>query len=502
MGFQIRIYTFTLMKDFERYQIPLPESSVQLFFTKLPWQLKFIPAIFCDLVPIRGYHRKPYIILSGLTTLITGLILSLSRETLLFADYIRLIVTFNLGIIFGDISYDGCGIEESRGESPSIRGRFQMIMWGCRAVGSAIGNILGPILWKQVKPEGIYLICGCSGAVVLFFAFFFPDFKRNPDGLLVGHDEETMDTDSLYHDSRAIPTKESGGDAYTPIRVRFNLCTALRLIWKTLSHPALKRLLFFNVLISTFPSPGTALFYYLINFLRFTPEQMGSLGIVSAFGQLVGYLIFICMNRIDLKILYATATLLGFVVTLLPLLVAINLDLPPSYPTLAEYLGFDNFWCSISEDTIGEAIEEIKHMAMLIVANTVCERTVEAGAYATVLSFLNLFSGIRQFVDAFFMHILHLSYTNFVNLPILIYICMSFDLVALVLTFWILPSTNVAKIAEEEERKIRKRNRSIYRLTEDLTPPTAVARDPTRPDPRPTVDDNPFLYVATPPQPS
>ena len=62
------------------------------------------------------------------------------------------------------------------------------------------------------------------------------------------------------------------------------------------------------------PSTGTAMFYFYINELKYTPEFLGSLKLIYALGALVGLLIYnkFC-KELNFKKLFSITTLVSIV---------------------------------------------------------------------------------------------------------------------------------------------------------------------------------------------
>ncbi len=492
LGFQTSMYDFTLKRDFVDFGVPISNIVIRMFFIMIWWQLKFIPALFCDLYGIGGYHRRPYIIISNFFAAIATLILA--TPNISASGYVFFLSAFNFFICIADVNYDACIIEDGREEDNDKRGKLQSKMWAWRYFGCMLGDTCGPLMWKDIKSEGVYAILSATCTCSLIGGIVLKDRQRR--GRILNTKESTSNTTLDYSYTEDVVMEqvtEEGNPVFKTLTQSPNLAYLWSLVMLTLTNPVLKKLLMFNVLASLLPNAGFALFYYLTDAMGFTPRQMALLGFISGFGRLVGINIYTCFNQSNIRQIYVVVGILSVFVTIFPILLAIQVPIIPVlipmqvpvnnqtdlgnvtiwkqimvndsdvYTNTGEYLlknqtvpisdmlGLDRFWCALSDDTIGQILDEIRNMPLLSIATITCKALVEASAYSTLLSLLNATSGLRRLIDSLVMQALGIDHNRFENLWLLILICSLAEIFSVVLAYWYVPSTTLKKVAIELE---------------------------------------------------
>ena len=137
------------------------------FVSGLPWTLKIIYGAFSDALPLGGLHRKPYIILASLGSLISwlGIAFLHSRgKWLLIFSFLA-----NLGFAVTDVVTDALVVERS---NQSTAQQYQSLSWGFRAGGAVIGGILGGWLAQTVPFPFIFLLTALVASTSLVAGFF------------------------------------------------------------------------------------------------------------------------------------------------------------------------------------------------------------------------------------------------------------------------------------------------------------------------------------------
>ena len=438
------MYHYTVKRDLQTFGMSISRMNIMLFVSHLPWEFKFIPAIFCDIVPFCGKHRKPYIVASNALALLCVILLIFPK---LDADsYITLLFFMNLFVCVADVNYDACIVEDGRTETTERRGTLQTRMWFLRFVGDAIGEICGPLIWAKYHSVGVYITMSITISIALFFSFFLAD-KR--DSNIVSEIYHPTGSKADFNVNGEAPSVEIGdvGIPTTKYSFRkFDFRYSIKLIGKTILHPALRYILLYNIIVAMFPTTGLASFYYVTNELHFSPEQMSLLGLLSAVAKLVGISVYHFLRPYSIQSVYVFTSIIGTLVGLTSFIVTVRFS---NSMTLAEFYGFDNFWCAITDDVIGDTLDMIRSMAILVVAGIVCELAVEAGAYSSILSLLNTFNSIRRLIESGVMDLFQINNESFGRLPDMVTLSISLRMLALVLIFPLIPDTSVSEIAED-----------------------------------------------------
>lgn len=143
----------------------------------LPWCLKPVFGFLSDFLPLGGYRRKSYLILTSLAALggFTALYLTPLHE----GDerpLLSWLMLSSVGIIFCDVVVDALMIET--GQPLGITGRLQSVQWAAIHTGAILTGVVGGVLSeKQLQKSGFFL-CGLLMAATLLLSLLF--IKERP----------------------------------------------------------------------------------------------------------------------------------------------------------------------------------------------------------------------------------------------------------------------------------------------------------------------------------
>ncbi len=151
-------------------------SDIALFsaLVALPWSLKPLYGLLTDFVPIAGYRRRSYLILTTAATALGLVYLYLKPlEPGSFHLLLMLLLVPTLGVAFSDVVVDGFMID--KGQPRGITGLLQSIQWGANYAATIAAAIIGGYLSQNGRQELGFLICGGVTAVALALALFAVD---------------------------------------------------------------------------------------------------------------------------------------------------------------------------------------------------------------------------------------------------------------------------------------------------------------------------------------
>lgn len=107
----------------------------------LPWVIKPVYGFTSDAVPICGYRRKPYLLLSGLIGCVSWVCMAgLVQEV--WAAAICLTVP-SLAAAFANVLAEALVVEKSRGHTQEYAGRLQTCIYGGREIGAILSSFTG-----------------------------------------------------------------------------------------------------------------------------------------------------------------------------------------------------------------------------------------------------------------------------------------------------------------------------------------------------------------------
>ena len=117
------------------------QVGIFLFFIGIPWSLKPLFGLISDFLPIRGYRRYPYLVLSTAAAGVafawmSGLWSDPASEHqlawLLFGTCVAIAMT--------DVVIDGLAVET--GQPLGLTGQIQSVQWGALSVAQILGGFL------------------------------------------------------------------------------------------------------------------------------------------------------------------------------------------------------------------------------------------------------------------------------------------------------------------------------------------------------------------------
>jgi MFS family permease len=143
----------------------------------ISWSVKPIYGFLTDLVPIRGYRRRPYLHIMPLLTMVSWLWIFFFADS--FISYAIPIMIANIGLGFTDVIADGLVVQQS---DEKTAGRYQSICWGALTVGAIISTFLSGLLLGReiVGIRGMFLITAMMPLITFALSFFVKE-KRITD---------------------------------------------------------------------------------------------------------------------------------------------------------------------------------------------------------------------------------------------------------------------------------------------------------------------------------
>ena len=478
LGFSGSVIGYAVRRDFQQYGMSISDMSVYLFYVSFIWQVKFIPAYFVDRFGFNGCHRRPYILLGMFLASLFGYLLTIPNLDL--PQFLIFLIFMEVFVVIACLNYDSLVIEMGRGEEDDKRGNLQASGWMVRAIGGAVGDFTGPLFRQAVSSDLCYAMCATGYFLSFCAAYFLDDRQRSAQNMLSRSSSlKKGEYDFENEQGHAVELDEYGrpkGGQEVVVhdkKIPFTFCFQFRLILKVICNPLLLSIMAFVIFSALVPSPGLGFFYYEVEVLKLTDGMFALLGGVSALGRIGVVSLFTKIKNVNLRDVYLIVTFLKVLVQFIPMGVTNLVPYEPAtmpgqnltlittetltngswvgggtYVTWAEANGMNNLFFCLSDEVLGDALDELTYMPFLTVVQVVCLNTVEAAAYETVLSALNLSAQLRRFIDAGVMAALGITTTSFMNISVLIWICIILDAFTLPFVF-IVPSKRTSEISKD-----------------------------------------------------
>ncbi len=358
----------------------------------LPWVVKPLFGFISDGLPIFGYRRRPYLILSGL--LGAGAWIAMATVVHSPGAATLAIATTSLSVAFSDVLVDSLVVERARGESLSSSGSLQSLCWGASAMGGLLTAYASGLLLSKFSPQTVFAVTAGFPLLVSAVAFWI--------------DEQPIDRKS----SKVGQAREQIGQ-----------------VWEALREQTIWLPLLFLFLWQCTPTGESSFFYFATNELGFPPEFLGRIRLVSSLAALIGIWVFQrYLKAVPFRKIFGWTTVISSLLGLTTLLLVTHTN---------RSLGIDDRWFSLGDSVILTVMGQITFMPVLVLAARLCPPGIEATLFALLMSVFNLASLVSQEGGALLTHQLGITEHNFDNLWLLVTITNLGGMVPLLFLRWL-----------------------------------------------------------------
>jgi folate/biopterin transporter len=378
------------------------QVSALLGIVALPWIIKPVFGFVSDGLPIFGYRRRPYLVLSG----ILGAISWVSLATIVHTSWAAtaVIALGSLSVAVSDVIADSLVVERARGESQADAGSLQSLCWGASAVGGLVTAYLSGMLLEHFTTRTVFLITASFPLIVSAVAWLIAESPIKKDK------SESNNTNSLSvkHQLKQLRQAITQKAIWLP--------TAFVFIW-----------------LST-PTAESAFFFFTTNELHFEPEFLGRVRLVTSAASLMGIWIFQrFLKSVSFRVIFGWSTVISAVLGMTMLLLVTHTN---------RILGIDDHWFSLGDSLILTVMGQISYMPVLVLAARLCPPGVEATLFALLMSISNLAAMVSYEFGAIIMHWLGITETNFELLWLLVIITNLSTLLPLPFLHWLPTSSS------------------------------------------------------------
>ncbi len=372
------------------------EVSALVGVAALPWMVKPLFGFVSDGLPIFGYRRRPYLILSGFLGAFSWLAMATVVQTPWMAT--AAIALSSLSVAFSDVIVDSLVVERARAESQGDAGSLQSLCWGASAVGGIITAYFSGSLLEHFSTRTVFAITAIFPLIVSLVAWLIAEdpLAAKPNWSVV--------TKQLGQLKQAVSQKSIW------------LPTAFLFIWQMM------------------PTSESAFFFFTTNELGFEPEFLGRVRLVTSLAALGGTWLFQRFLRtVPFRTIFGWSTVISAVLGLTTLLLVTHTN---------RSLGIDDRWFSLGDSLILTVMGQIAFMPVLVLAARLCPPGVEATLFALLMSIVNLAGLVSYESGALLTQWLGVTETNFDNLALLVVITNLSTLLPLPLLSWLPAATD------------------------------------------------------------
>lgn len=371
------------------------DVSALLGIVALPWMVKPLFGFISDGLPIFGYRRRPYLILSG----VLGALSWVALATIVHSAWAATltIALGSLSIAISDVIVDSLVVERARNESVSGAGSLQALCWGASALGGLLTAYFSGALLQQFNPQTVFAITAAFPLIVSAVAWLIAEepVTAQPNWSIVKN--------QLGQLRQAVTQKA----IWMP--------TVFLFLWQAT------------------PTAESAFFYFSTNELGFEPEFLGRVRLVTSIASLIGVWIFQrFLKAVPFRTIFGWSIVLSSVLGMTMLLLVTHTN---------RAIGIDDRWFSLGDSLVLTAMGQIAFMPVLVLAARLCPPGVEATLFALLMSVVNLAGLVSYEFGAILTHWLGVNETNFDKLWLLVLITNLTTLLPLPFLGW-LPAPN------------------------------------------------------------
>jgi folate/biopterin transporter len=363
------------------------EVSALLGVVVLPWTIKPVFGFISDGVPIFGYRRRPYLIISGFL----GTAAWVGLATIVHSTWAATIaITLSsLSVAVSDVIVDSLVVERARGESQSGAGSLQSLCWGTSAFGGLITAYFSGLLLQHFSTHAVFWVTATFPLIVSAVAFLIAESPIDQDGTEPGI------SSARGRSGISISVKEQFSQLRKAVSQKaIFLPTAFIFIWQAT------------------PTADSAFFFFTTNELHFEPEFLGRVGLVTSMASLVGVWIFQrFLKTISFRVIFTWSILLSASLGMTMLLLVTHAN---------RALGIDDHWFSLGDSLVLTVMGQIAFMPVLVLGVRLCPPGVEATYFALLMSVNNLAGLVSYELGAGLMHLIGINENNFDNLWLLV----------------------------------------------------------------------------------
>jgi len=361
----------------------------------LPWTVKPLYGLISDALPLWGYRRRPYLILSSVLGASAWWALAYwvdSPQTAAVA-----IACGSLGIACADAIIDALIVQRAREEADGDAGSLQSFGWACVSVGAIASSWLSGYLLEHLGARNVFSITG-----------FLP--------MLVG----------IAAWAIADPPLPASQSLWQTLKVN------LGQIKQAITNRQILLPASFIFLWQATPSADAAFFYFTTNELGFNPEFLGSVRFATSIAGLFGVWLFQrFLKHIPLRQIFLWTTVIATLLGLTSLVLVNHWN---------RALGISDRWFSLGDSLILTVAGRIAFMPVLVLAARLCPKGIEATLFALLMSAINISSLVSAQLGAGLTYLLGVTETNFANLWLLLLITNFSSLLPLPLLHWLAPA--------------------------------------------------------------
>ncbi|KAL2643355.1 hypothetical protein R1flu_010942 [Riccia fluitans] len=380
-------------------------SNVQFYrgVSTIPWEVKPLWGLMTDVLPIGGYYRRPYFVITGLLSVFATMVLVLGGQLWVVFALGMLVVLSACGAL-SDATIDAEVAIKSR-EKPTLAADVQSFCAVSASVGSLVGYSVSGLAVDKLGPQGALGLMLIPSVLLLVLGF-------------VLHEERAVQT---WHDAQ----------------LGSQLWIVTLELWMTLKDPKVWRpTLYMYLALAVSPDISEGKFFWytdMTNGPGFAKEFIGAIYATGSIGTLLAvYFYHKKLKRVSFR------KLLFWVQVLIALFGMLDFVL---VTRLNRQLGIPDHFFVVGDEGLTGAVNRLKWMPLLVLAAKLCPPGIEGTFFSLLMSVDNVGTMTSTWTGALLLKLTHVTRTDFTNLWLAVVIRNILRLVPLCFVF-LLPDTD------------------------------------------------------------
>ena len=329
---------FFLLKD--GLHLSAAGTATFLAIVGVAWNIKPLYGLTSDFVPLFGYRRKSYLIVTSALAAAAWFLLG-SQSDYAYGPTLLILAVCGLGLAFSDVLCDAVMVET--GKPLGMTGRFQAVQWGSINTASVLAGIGGGWLAQSVSYQRTFLLVSLFPVISL------------------------VATAYCVHEARTRYSREVVYQTAAAVRSAIGS----RPLWVAAA---------FIFLWNFSPSFGVPLEYHMVDRLGFSKIFLGTLDSVGSAAAILGAMIF------------------GKICRRLPMRRLLNLSVGIGMVTALSYWGLAGHGSAVVLAFGNGMVSMIASLATFDLAARSCPDKAEGTFFAALMSLANIGTAGSQFL--------------------------------------------------------------------------------------------------------
>ncbi|CAA0404695.1 unnamed protein product [Arabidopsis thaliana] len=406
------------MKDVQKIQ---PSEYQALFvITRIPWSIKPLWGILTDILPIYGFHRRPYFILAGVFGVVSLLFISLQSNLHLYLALFWMTIS-SAAMAIADVTIDACTTYNSN-KHPSLASDMQSLCSLSYSIGELLGFFMSGILVHLVGSKGVFGLLTFTFALVSVVGVLFSEPRVH------GFSFKQNFTNAMKAMWRTIKCSD---------------------VWQPSLYMFITRALGLDI--------KEGLFYWFTDSKDgplFAQETVGFILSIGSIGSILGVLLYnLRLKDHPFRKLFLWTQLLFALSGMFDLILVLRLNLK---------FGLPDYLFIVVDGIVSKMIIRLTWMVIFVLNTKLCPHGIEGTFFALLMSIDNLGVLISSGLGGILLHVLKVTRTEFGNLWLAVLVRNVMRLLPICFLFLVpqgdqntfkLPAEIMGEDSEEEETR-------------------------------------------------